>query len=223
MSATAELLPRYRRKLYFPSSISNEPPLVSRNSFTNVTRSLRFFSDRINNSGEIGKLADFHGKPGTHPSGLHFAAIVPEPYNTYLSDETSDPWHLLKGKYGFLLGVKTADEENPLLIGSVSFTPIENGILIEQIQGLRHPSPQDTARQAEIFSSFRVEYMLVNLVALWSQGVGETNLFIEPANNHAYYHTNEVNRQRAIMRYDVTARTLGFRRENKKALHQLVL
>lgn len=126
----------------------------------------------------------------------------------------------LESGFSFVL-VKTENPKNTFFINKkgiacVTFEVDGEDILIKQIQGLKGAQ--------EHLKTIRWEQMLVKIAADWAKNVGFKKIKIQEALKNSYYKEREPEwNKRFIMRYNVTAKRLGFRFDAQEGAYVLKL
>lgn len=90
-------------------------------------------------------------------------------------------------------------------------------LLICQLQGRTYYG------QGAVLSEFHWERLLVGLVAEWAYQVGFPRLLLLPSEHNYWPNVQDNYRGTPFLRYDVTARRLGFQRESPSAPYVLLL
>ncbi len=114
----------------------------------------------------------------------------------------------IDGDYGLVIGTQPKDAKHPLWLAVTSFDLFGDGPRIKQLHAYTNEWSKDQDRQKEVMQNYRWEFGLVNLIALWADRVELSNVYIRGVANNAYKH--DLGEERVALRYDVTAKRLGF-------------
>lgn len=136
-----------------------------------------------------------------------------EPINKY--DGTYGNYYksfFMDGNYGFMLGGKTPEDNEVKPLALAAFDVESNGgVIIKQLQGRLR---KDNLSQSEkgILEAYRWEFILVNLIASWADKVQLPSITIQSAEKNRWKNFTP-SEQNLKLRYDVTAKRLGFTKE----------
>lgn len=192
-----------------------EKPLISFEDKYAVRASLKGFANSINSSG-IDSLINEYAKNG---SNLAWEGSFIEPFfergpNKHIHREG---YFYMDGDYGFALGVK--QQRSPLWLAMISFTTnnFYEGPTIVQLQSYTYETDTQTGEEGRgkalpFLQANHWEFFLVSLVGTWAQDIRIPAIYIIAGANNGHIGGRGLPLERAKMRYDVTARRLGFRK-----------
>lgn len=191
-----------------------------------VQRSMADFVTKIRTSGQLNKLISRESKDGIaiERSRIGLIAAIPERKGPYLG-------FYLDEYYTFILSLDKPDNS-----GCISFKILDenwkardiigNGsgeantsvlrpgdLIITQLQG---PTFSDSKGKVQVLPQLRWEVILVDLVVKWAKTTGFSRVYLLPGEFNKYYWTrNEKEREKLKLRYNVTAKRCGFKRDSK--------
>jgi hypothetical protein len=201
-----------------------QPPVESLKNKNRVRASLRAFSTYMNTTDELSKLMEIHRKQKDTRPQVRFVVSEPLSGVHYTSSDPLDGWRYIDGDHGISIGIIRDGFRTPVWLATAGFSPQdEKSIIINMLQGYKIPDPERQALQKEMFEHFNIERALVNLLALWGIRTGIRDIYVEPAENKAYFYRSDEERERAILRYNVTPGRLGFRKDPATDLYKLSL
>lgn len=194
-----------------------EKPLISLGDKDAVRVSLEGFTDSFNNS-EIDSLMNEYAKDGSNLDGRGFflKPLFGRGSKQYIHRKG---YFYMDRDYGFALGVEQEDKESPLWLAIISFTTDNSykGPTIVQLQSYTHETYFSAGKEGQekalsFLQAYHWEFFLVSLVGTWAQDMRIPAIYIMAGENNWYVGNGILPLERAKMRYDVTARRLGFRK-----------
>jgi hypothetical protein len=204
-------------------------PLITLKDKQAVRLSLQKFEKYMNTGGALSDFSTPFQKQDNAVNGLLVKAQVNlNPKWRYIEEDFDDPgigYFKMDGDYGFTLGIKQDGHSQPVWCSIVSFNqhPIgEKCPLIIQLQGRSYydkvVSKRRSVKKDVVFSTLSAlqwERMMTELVIAWSDFAHLPYVYMQPADHNSYVIQGYLPFDKAKIRYDVTARRLGFKRENR--------
>lgn len=220
-------------KGFIPLPVDN---LLSGNK-SQVDSSLQFYLRGISASFLPG-LVEQYLKPEAESDPGRFCTsgpLQPGTNNLHFRDES---YTYLDGSFGFALGYRTKNRltwlaatsfssyYEPKIMDEIDGKPVSlvnldkpEGPFIKQLQSYYYyrddysldPDKNPKSLQSEIFKGIHWEKLLVALVSHWADVLGFGAVYIQQARKNHYYTEVDDRYKRFIMRYDYTAKRLGFK------------
>lgn len=193
--------------------------------FTNkmVSSSLKHFVRDFTDSGDFEALIKGYLKEDSTLDPKQFTLLTHEgysyakkpPYNIFYYDGFTSLllfYGDLRNKIGVTASLELKGNKNSFQ-GMNDSQMTDDDIIINQIQGPLYNKA--IAEVKETFSEFRWEKLFVEIFINWARQSGLQRIFLLPS---AYNEWNTVQANTngtALLRYDVTAKRLGFKQKNK--------
>lgn len=200
-----------------------------------IADSLSIFAERISNDGLDQAIKSF--AKSDFPKEKFVLCAVPRDEFRSKNAKTTGKF-VVDGEYSLVLGYLREKQAEPLWIGIVSFflgleddhrIAKETGFtepfpLIVQIQGAADWS-YDTEEKYEdakrVLRKLKWERALVTMVLEWAEENGIPAVYLLPSSLNLYWGSDERNKN-LHMRYDVTAKRLGFQLQENGLFRALI-
>lgn len=205
------------------SSGLQKTSLESLEDRSSVVRSLRDYASTMNGDLLNYVIAESFVKPGkTMPAGEFLVRALPKPGRN-LGSPKGRGHFWVDGKHGLALGFDKRSRGKPLWLACTSFisyynleaTPLIRQLQVRTFFGDAHNEPLKEEINLTL-QCLRWEHLLVSLVSGWAQSCSLPAIAMISSENFSPLHKVFVSKERAYMRYDVTARRMGFKLQPDK-------
>lgn len=195
------------------------PQIDSLSNTPVVTHSLKHYMNDLHSTGELPIIFEQHKT--TESTRRPYFSVAFAPKDDAKLPESS---FYIDGDYGIAIGVKQKRKDPFVWTAVASFVPHpydEKAPLITQLQSRWFWEEEKSREGHVLLDNYRWEFALVNLIALWSLRAGLKTLYIQSSEDNTFTHM--LGKNQAKMRYDVTAKRLGFTKEDSGKSFKLSL
>lgn len=222
----------------FALSNISSPPIEARTlSHTEIADSLSTFAERINNDGLDQTVKSF-AKAGCLEE--KFVLRAASRRDLALNNSIATGKFFVDGDYLIALGHLQEKQAEPLWIGIISFElglPSSHYIvketgftaplpLIVQVQGAArwsYDTDEKYTNAQEVLARLKWEKALVTVLFRWAEENSIPAVYLLPSSLNLYYHDGTEDRDvRLHMRYDVTAKRMGFKLQTNGLYRALI-
>lgn len=202
-------------------------PLIDLKDKSSLRSSIRMFAQKMN-SGPVNDFLKAYGKEGAPEVEESFIINAFGPDSWYLGHQRLGrkikTYFYGDGEMAFVLGYKNKKLKEPLWLATTSFNcgslvsynpnlEIQAGLqpIIIQLQGISYDDQKLREQAVSVFSRYRWERALIQLVIAWAREENIQGVYLLPASLNKYKGHRPQNE--FYLRYDVTAQRCGFNRQ----------